>query len=107
MLVFQPAEEGGAGAQKVLETGLLDGVSAIFGLHVAPGAPVGMTGGRAGEVMAGSGTFEAVITGRGGHAAQPHEAIDPVVAAANVIHSLQQLISREANPADSQVISMF
>ncbi|GMN37063.1 hypothetical protein TIFTF001_006504 [Ficus carica] len=106
VLVFQPAEEGGAGARKVLDTGLLDKVKAIFGLHVAPGVPVGVVGSRAGDFMAGSGTFEAEIEGQGGHAAQPHLAIDPVVAASTVILSLQHLISREADPEDLQVVTV-
>lgn len=106
LLVFQPAEEGGAGAREVWKTGLLKEVKAIFGLHVAPDVPVGVVGSRAGDFMAGSGTFEAVITGEGGHAAQPHLGIDPVVAAANVIISLQHLISREAEPGDPQVVTV-
>ncbi|XP_062105375.1 IAA-amino acid hydrolase ILR1-like 4 [Humulus lupulus] len=106
VLVFQPAEEGGAGAVKVLDSGVLDNVKAIFGLHVANGVPVGVTASRAGSFMAGSGNFEAVIKGQGGHGALPHLSKDPVVAAANVIISLQQLISREADPADSQVVTV-
>ncbi|PON75631.1 Amidohydrolase [Trema orientale] len=106
LLVFQPAEERGAGAKKVLDSGLLDNVTAIFGLHVSPGFYVGGAASRAGAYLAGSGTFEAVIIGKGAHAALPHESIDPVVAAATIIISLQHLISREADPADSQVVTV-
>ena len=86
-----------------MESGLLDDVKAIFGLHVAPGFDVSSVGSRAGALMAGSGTFEAKINGKGGHAALPQLSIDPVVTAANAIISLQHLTSREADPAESQV----
>ena len=103
MLVFQPAEEGGGGAKKVLDAGALEIVSAIFGLHVASHIPIGEVASRSGPFLAGSGFFEAVISGKGGHAAIPQHTIDPILAASNVIVSLQHLVSREADPLDSQV----
>jgi len=106
VLVFQPAEEGGGGAQKMIEAGALENIDAIFGLHIADSVPIGVLASRPGPIMAGSGFFEAVISGKGGHAALPHHTIDPILAASNVIVSLQQLVSREADPLDSQVLSL-
>ncbi|KDO58672.1 hypothetical protein CISIN_1g013076mg [Citrus sinensis] len=106
VLVFQPAEEGGGGAHKVLEAGVLEKVNAIFGLHVDPNLPIGEVASRPGPLLAGSGFFEAVIGGKGGHAAIPQHSIDPILAASNVIVSLQHLVSREADPLDSQVVTV-
>lgn len=79
-------------------------MKAIFGLHVSPDLPLGQVSSKSGTLLAGSGFFEAVITGKGGHAAIPHHSIDPILAASNVVVSLQHLVSREADPLDSQVI---
>ncbi|XP_048129988.1 IAA-amino acid hydrolase ILR1-like 4 [Rhodamnia argentea] len=106
VLVFQPAEEGGGGAKKMIEAGALENVDAIFGLHVAPHLPVGVVASRPGPLLAGSGFFEAVISGKGGHAAIPQHSIDPILAASSVVVSLQHLISREADPLDSQVVTV-
>ncbi|EAY74541.1 hypothetical protein OsI_02433 [Oryza sativa Indica Group] len=106
VLVFQPAEEGGGGAKKMIDDGTVENIEAIFGVHVADVVPIGVVASRPGPVMAGSGFFEAVISGKGGHAALPHHTIDPILAASNVIVSLQQLVSREADPLDSQVVTV-
>ncbi|RHN76109.1 putative peptidase M20 [Medicago truncatula] len=106
VLVFQPAEEGGAGAKKILDAGALENVSAIFGLHVLNNLPLGEVASRSGPIAAGSGFFEAVISGMGGHGAIPHHAIDPILAASNVVVSLQQIVSREVDPVDSQVVTV-
>jgi IAA-amino acid hydrolase len=103
VLVFQPAEEGGGGAKKILDAGALENVTAIFGLHIAPDLPIGEVASKSGPLLAGSGFFEAIISGKGGHAAIPQQSIDPILAASNVILSLQHLVSREADPLDSQV----
>jgi IAA-amino acid hydrolase len=104
VLLFQPAEEGGGGAKKMVEAGAVENIEVMFGIHVADIVPIGVVASRPGPIMAGSGFFEAVISGKGGHAALPHHTIDPILAASSVIVSLQQLVSREADPLDSQVL---
>ncbi|CDP03213.1 unnamed protein product [Coffea canephora] len=106
ILVFQPAEEGGGGAKKMLDTGILENVDAIFGLHVSSKYPIGTVAARPGPILAANGFFDAVIKGKGGHAAIPQTSIDPILAASNIIISLQHLISREADPLDSQVVTV-
>ncbi|KAL2338001.1 hypothetical protein Fmac_012447 [Flemingia macrophylla] len=106
VLVFQPAEEGGGGAKKIVDSGALKNVTAIFGLHVVPEIPVGEVASRSGPLMAGSGVFEAIISGKGGHAAIPQLSIDPVLVASHVIISLQDLVSREADPLEPQVVTV-
>lgn len=106
VLVFQPGEEGYMGARKMIEAGALENVEAIFALHVNSELPVGQVSCRAGPLLAGSGFFQAVINGKGGHAAIPHHSVDPILAASNVIVSLQHIVSREADPLDSQVVTV-
>ncbi|CAN6280662.1 unnamed protein product [Urochloa humidicola] len=105
-LVFQPAEEGHAGGYHVLKSGVLDDVQAIFALHVVTSLPVGTVGSRPGPFLAGSARFKATITGKGGHAAGPHLAVDPIVAAASAVLSLQQLVARETDPLQGAVVSV-
>jgi IAA-amino acid hydrolase len=102
-LVFQPAEEGFAGAYFVLKEGLLDDVSAIFALHVIPDLPVGVVASRPGPLLSAAARFAAAFTGKGGHAGGPHDTIDPVIAASSAILSLQQLVSRETDPLEAAV----
>ena len=107
-LVFQPAEEGGAGAAAMLRAGaLLPSTRAIFAVHVwpYPGHATGTVASRAGTLMAASVSWSARFHGRGGHAALPHANVDPVVPAAAAILALQQLVSRETSALDSAVIS--
>ncbi|KAL9272205.1 IAA-amino acid hydrolase ILR1-like 4-like protein [Drosera capensis] len=106
VLVFQPGEEGCGGAKKMIEAGALENVEAIFGLHARSDLPLGQVNTRSGSVLAGVGFFEAVIAGKGGHAAIPHHSVDPILAASNVIVSLQHIVSREADPLDSQVVTV-
>ncbi|GAA0145846.1 metalloprotease [Lithospermum erythrorhizon] len=106
ILVFQPAEEGAGGARRMIDAGILENVEAIFGLHVITDLPVGEVASKSGPIGAGVGFFEAIINGKGGHAAIPQHTIDPILAASNVIVSLQHLISREADPLDSQVVTV-
>lgn len=106
ILIFQPAEEGGAGAKRMVEEGALRDAEAIFGMHVLHSQPSGVIGVRPGPLLAGSGFFKSIITGRGGHAALPHHTVDPIIAASSIVLSLQHLISRESNPLESQVVSV-
>ncbi|EES03499.1 IAA-amino acid hydrolase ILR1-like 2 [Sorghum bicolor] len=106
VLLFQPGEEVGMGAKQMVEAGAVENVEAIFGFHVSVMLPTGVVGSRSGPLLAGCGFFEAVITGVGGHAAAPHITVDPVVAASSVVLSLQSLVSREADPLDSQVVTV-
>ena len=106
--VFQPAEEGGAGANKMILDGALETpeVAAIFGLHGWPALERGEIGICPGPMMASSTSMEIEIYGKGGHAAMPHQTHDPVVAAAQIITALQTLVSRTLNPLDSGVVSV-
>ncbi|MGB0371018.1 MAG: M20 metallopeptidase family protein [Opitutales bacterium] len=106
--VFQPAEEGGAGADKMILEGALEApeVAAIFGLHGWPALDRGQIGICPGPMLASSTAVEIEILGTGGHAAMPHQTHDPVVAAAQLISSLQTLVSRTLNPLDSGVVSI-
>lgn len=105
---FQPAEEVSNGAQAMIADGVLDGprVHAAFGIHLWNDLPVGQIGVMAGPVMASVDQFEIEIVGRGGHAAAPHQTIDPVLIAAHVITALQSLVSRRRDPLDDVVVSV-
>ncbi|KAL5214454.1 hypothetical protein ABZP36_003606 [Zizania latifolia] len=105
-LLFQPAEEGGAGASYMIKDGVLDGVEAIFGMHVDYRMPTGVIAAHAGPTQAAVCFYEAKIEGKTGKAETPHLNVDPIVAASFAILSLQQLISREHDPLHSQVISV-
>ncbi|KAA8518494.1 hypothetical protein F0562_015968 [Nyssa sinensis] len=105
-LIFQPGEEGRAGAYHMLKEGALDGFQAIFGLHVSPDLPTGTTGSRPGQMLAGAGRFLAIIHGEGGHAATPHKTRDPILAASLAILALQQIVSRETDPLEARVVSI-
>uniref|UniRef100_A0A0D9Y8S1 Peptidase M20 dimerisation domain-containing protein n=1 Tax=Oryza glumipatula TaxID=40148 RepID=A0A0D9Y8S1_9ORYZ len=105
-LLFQPAEEGGAGASYMIKDGVLDGVEAIFGMHVDYRMPTGVIAAHAGPTQAAVCFYEAKIEGKTGKAETPHLNVDPIVAASFVILSLQQLISREDDPLHSQVLSV-
>jgi amidohydrolase len=105
--VFQPAEEIVGGAKAMVADGVLKDPrpDVTLGLHLWNGMPLGRIGVADGPVMAGGSTFTMKITGKGGHAASPHEAIDPVVCAAHIITALQSIASRNVDPLDSVVIS--
>lgn len=105
-LVFQPGEEGNAGAYHMLQESNVDKLQAIFGLHVWPNLPTGTIGSKPGPLLAGSARFSAVIQGIGGHAAAPHETRDPTLAAALSILALQQIVSRETDPLEARVVTV-
>ena len=107
--IFQPAEEGGnAGAKAMIDDGLFERFpcDAIYGMHNLPGVPTGSFGFRAGPAMASSNRFDIVIKGVGGHAAQPHKTVDPILIAAQMVQALQSLITRTKNPIDTAVLSI-
>lgn len=106
LLVFQPAEEGGAGAKKILESGLLSKVDAIFGCHLDRHFKVGKIVVQEGPISAFADRFNITIKGKGGHAAQPHDTVDAIVVASLIIMSLQTIVSREINPAHPSIISV-
>lgn len=102
-MLFQPAEEAGNGAKKMIEDGALKDVEAIFAVHVSHQHLTGVIGSRPGPLLAGCGIFRAVITGKQGPAGDPHHSVDPILAASAAVISLQGIVSRESNPLDSQV----
>jgi len=107
-LAFQPAEEVSHGAQAMIEDGVLDApkVEAAFGIHLWNDLPVGTVGIMPGPIMASVDEFEITIVGRGGHAAAPHQTVDPVLVAAHVVTSLQSLVARRRNPLEEGVVSV-
>ena len=108
VLIFQPAEEGGAGGKAMLEDGLMErfGIAEVYGMHNMPGTPLGHFGVRVGGIMAASDAFDIVIEGEGGHAAFPHNTIDPVLIAAHMITALHSIVSRDIDPMKSAVLSV-
>lgn len=108
VLIFQPAEEGGGGGKVMVDEGMMDAynIDEVYGMHNWPGIKVGQFGIRHGALMAATDIFDISITGKGGHAAMPHETIDPIVISAQLINALQTIISRNTKPTDSGVISV-
>ena len=105
-LIFQPAEEGGNGAVKMIEAGALEGVNAIFGFHVWMELPSGVIGIREGPFLAGAGFFTIKLKGLGGHGAYPHLARDPIIAGAEIVTALQTIVSRNVSPFETAVVSV-
>jgi amidohydrolase len=106
--IFQPGEEGGAGARLMMEDGLFERfpVQAVFALHNWPALPAGQMGVRVGPIMASANRFEIRIRGQGGHAAQPHTTVDPIPVACAIVGQLQTLVSRGVDPLDSAVLTV-
>jgi amidohydrolase len=110
-LLWQPAEEGGGGGERMVEAGVLDGrigpkVDAIFGLHGWPGLKIGLVASKPGALLAATDNFIATFIGRGCHGAFPHLGRDPIVCAAEAVLSLQQVVSREFDPIEPAVVTV-
>lgn len=105
-LLFQPAEEGGHGAKKMIEDGALENVDAVFGWHNWPAIPFGKAVCPDGAIMAGNGTFNITVKGKGGHASQPELVRDPVLAAAAITMALQQIVARRVSPQRPLVVGV-
>ncbi|WP_265517603.1 M20 aminoacylase family protein [Nitratireductor luteus] len=107
-VIFQPAEEGGGGGNEMVKDGMMErfGIERVFGMHNLPGLDIGKFAIRGGPIMASTAEFYITVRGKGGHAAMPHQAKDPVVAACHLVSTLQTIASRAADPLESLVVSV-
>ncbi|MGA2815655.1 MAG: M20 aminoacylase family protein [Xanthobacteraceae bacterium] len=108
VVIFQPAEEGGAGARAMLRDGLLDrfGIQEVFGMHNYPGMPVGEFAIRSGPMMASTDSIAINLEGKGGHAAWPHLGVDTVLVGAQIVNQIQSIVARNVDPLEAAVISI-
>ncbi len=108
VVIFQPAEEGGAGAMAMIDDGLMDrfGIEEIYGMHNMPDLPVGSFKMRKGPTMASADEITITVEGQGGHAAMPHQCVDPLVVGAQIVTALQTIASRNVDPLDACVVSV-
>ncbi|MCB1366610.1 MAG: amidohydrolase [Rhodobacteraceae bacterium] len=108
VVIFQPAEEGGAGGREMCRDGMMErfGIQEVYGMHNMPGLPTGSFAIRPGALLASSDEFEIVVTGRGGHAAAPHQAVDTTLVAAQILLSLQTIVSRNVDPIKRVVLTV-
>jgi amidohydrolase len=106
--IFQPAEEGGGGGKKMIDDGLFEKFpcDAVFAIHNKPGLPLGMIATKPGALLAAADRWDLRITGKGGHAAHPHLSLDPLIVAANLVLSLQTIVSRNMDPFASSVVTV-
>ncbi len=106
--IFQPAEEGGGGGKVMVEDGLITrwNIDEVYGMHNMPGIPVGHFAIRPGAMMAAADQFEIVVTGKGGHAAKPHDCVDSTVVAAHIVVAIQTIASRTVDPLKQVVVSV-
>jgi hippurate hydrolase len=108
VVIFQPAEEGGAGGRAMVQDGMMDrfGIEEVYGMHNFPGMPVGQFAIRSGPIMASADSLSIDIEGKGGHAARPHLSIDPVLVGAQIINQIQSVVSRNVDPLKAAVVSI-
>ena len=108
IVIFQPAEEGGGGGREMVQDGMIDrwGIQEVYGMHNMPGIPVGQFAIRPGAMMAAADQFDITVTGKGGHAAKPHDCIDTTVVAAHIIVAMQTIASRNVDPLKQVVVSI-
>ncbi|HSF97023.1 MAG TPA: M20 aminoacylase family protein [Thermohalobaculum sp.] len=108
VVIFQPAEEGGAGGHEMVKDGMMNrfGIQQVFGMHNYPGMPVGQFGIRPGPLMASTDEFTIDLEGKGGHAAKPHRCIDTTLVAAQLLQALQSIVARNVDPVESAVLSV-
>jgi hippurate hydrolase len=108
VVIFQPAEEGGAGAEAMIKDGLMERfkIDQVYGMHNGPGMPIGSFAIRPGPLMAATDSIDITIEGVGGHAAKPHKSIDSVLVGAQLVTALQQIVGRNVDPLESAVISI-
>ncbi|MFZ1660759.1 MAG: M20 aminoacylase family protein [Paracoccaceae bacterium] len=108
VVIFQPAEEGGGGGREMVADGMMErfGIQEVYGMHNMPGIPVGHFAIRPGAMMAAADQFDITVTGKGGHAAKPHDCIDTTVVAAHIIVAAQTIASRSVDPLKQVVVSI-
>ena len=108
VVIFQPAEEGGAGGKAMIEDGLMErwNIQEVYGMHNMPGLAVGKFATRPGPLMAATDEFTIDITGHGGHAARPHGTIDPIIVGSMIVQALQTIVSRSVDPIEAAVVSV-
>jgi hippurate hydrolase len=108
VLIFQPAEEGGGGGKVMCDDGMMDrwGIQEVYGLHNTPGLPVGEFAIRTGALLASADEFVITVTGKGGHAAMPHDAVDTTLVAAQIVVSLQSIVARSVDPIHRVVVTV-
>ncbi|MEO0545488.1 MAG: M20 aminoacylase family protein [Pseudomonadota bacterium] len=108
VVIFQPAEEGGAGGKAMCDDGMMDkfGIQEVYGLHNMPGLPVGEFAIRQGPIMAGTDEFTIDVEGTGAHAAMPHKGTDPIIIATQMVQALQSIVSRNVDPLMSAVVTV-
>src|SRR6185503_14834911 len=108
VVIFQPAEEGGAGGKAMVEDGMMDRfkIGEVYGMHNFPGLPVGEFSIRPGPIMAAADYIQIDIEGKGAHAARPHLGIDTVLVGAQIVNNLQSIVARNVDPLESAVVSV-
>src|SRR5205085_289485 len=108
VVIFQPAEEGGAGGKAMVDDGMMDrwNIQEVYGMHNMPGIPAGEFAIRPGPLLAASDGIRIEITGKGGHASRPHQCIDPVLVGSHIVTALHSIVSRNVDPLQSGVVSI-